>query len=236
MVHASFAPLAFAGHSFRAHPSGALFWPERSALFVADLHLEKSSFYAGFGQMLPPYDSLATLSSLTRLVEESGAERLWCLGDAFHDSAGEFRLAGEAEAALRDLCRRLDWTWITGNHDAGLLGRCGGRVLRCEQLGALRLTHIASDAAGPELSGHYHPRIHLNGGPRRIARRCYLRSAERLILPAFGAMTAGLPPDHPAILALFGASDYDALVPVEARLLAFPLRQGRVRPAIRATA
>ena len=42
--------------------------PPRRALLVADLHLEKASWFARLGQMLPPYDSIATLGDLTALA------------------------------------------------------------------------------------------------------------------------------------------------------------------------
>jgi metallophosphoesterase superfamily enzyme len=58
-----------------ALPQGALFWPARRALLVADLHLEKGSWFARLGQMLPPYDSMATLSDLTALAVSTGARR-----------------------------------------------------------------------------------------------------------------------------------------------------------------
>ena len=69
-------PLSFAGETFFATPEGALFWPEQSALLVADLHLEKASWFARLGQFLPPYDSHATLSALAQEVERTGARRL----------------------------------------------------------------------------------------------------------------------------------------------------------------
>ena len=46
----------FAGHTLHALPQGAIFWPARRALIVADLHFEKASWFAKFGQMLPPYE------------------------------------------------------------------------------------------------------------------------------------------------------------------------------------
>ncbi|MFN3928385.1 MAG: MFS transporter, partial [Thermoflexus sp.] len=46
----------------------ALYWPARRALIVADLHFEKASWFARWGQLLPPYDSLATLDALAALV------------------------------------------------------------------------------------------------------------------------------------------------------------------------
>src|SRR5688572_19335976 len=86
-----------------ALPQGALFWPARGALLVADLHLEKASWFARFGQMLPPYDSLATLSDLTALATATAAREIWCLGDSFHDRDGCERLPARAQAMLRRL-------------------------------------------------------------------------------------------------------------------------------------
>ena len=65
---------SFSGHELMALPQGALFWPARG-LLVADLHLEKASWFARLGQMLPPYDSLATLADLTALAASTGARR-----------------------------------------------------------------------------------------------------------------------------------------------------------------
>ena len=54
----------FAGQQFRMLADRALFWPRHGALIVADLHLEKASWYAAHGQPLPPYDSHDTLDRL----------------------------------------------------------------------------------------------------------------------------------------------------------------------------
>src|SRR3546814_17733533 len=87
-----FRSFSFAGEDLLIMGQGALFWPARKALLIADLHLEKASFFARFGQMLPPYDSNATLAAIEALVDETGARELWCLGDSFHDGEGPFRL------------------------------------------------------------------------------------------------------------------------------------------------
>uniref|UniRef100_UPI003564D9A3 metallophosphoesterase n=1 Tax=Novosphingobium sp. TaxID=1874826 RepID=UPI003564D9A3 len=110
-------PFSFAHQEFRLGASRALFWAEENALLVADLHLEKASFFARHGQMLPPYDSRATLERLAQAVKETGARRVFCLGDSFHDSAGVDRLEPHAAGMLDALTRATDWVWITGNHD-----------------------------------------------------------------------------------------------------------------------
>src|SRR4030095_6971622 len=91
---------SFSGHELMALPQGALFWPARRALLVADLHLEKASWVAQGGQMLPPYDSIATLASLSAIAAATAASEIWCLGDSFHDKYGCDRLTEDARAML----------------------------------------------------------------------------------------------------------------------------------------
>lgn len=214
---------SFCGTELMAIGQGALFWPARRALLVADLHFEKASWFARFGQMLPPYDSIATLADLTALVTATGAAEIWCLGDSFHDAEGCERLPAKAQAMLRALTGSTRWTWITGNHDAGFADHCGGTIVEEAEVDGLILRHEADPSEPrPELSGHFHPKLHLTLRGRRIARRCFVASPAKLILPAFGALTGGLDAGHPAIVGAAGRPAH-ALVPVADRLLRFPL-------------
>ncbi|MBB4099564.1 ligase-associated DNA damage response endonuclease PdeM [Sphingomonas kyeonggiensis] len=216
-------PLSFAGHELMALPEGALYWPAREALLVADLHFEKGSWFAQRGQMLPPYDSIATLQAVAALAERTRARELWCLGDSFHDSEGCERLPGDARALLTDLTARLDWRWITGNHDSLLVDPCGGTILEEAEVDGLVLRHEAEPGdPRPELSGHFHPKLRLRVRGRQVARRCFVASATKLILPAFGALTGGLDAHHPEIVRAVGRKA-QALVALEDRLLRFPL-------------
>ena len=216
-------PFSFAGETFEVTGDGALYWPAQSALLVADLHLEKASWFARLGQFLPPYDSHATLTALSAEVERAGATRLFCLGDSFHDRFGCDRLPASARELLTDLTTRLEWTWIVGNHDPGFADHCGGRIADEVELGGIVLRHEAVRAEPrPEISGHFHPkfRVHLRG--RLVSRRCFVTSATKIIMPAFGALTGGLDAHHPEIMRSVG-NDAAALVPVSDRLLRFPL-------------
>jgi DNA ligase-associated metallophosphoesterase len=216
-------PLSFAGQSFQASPEGALYWPAQQALLVADLHLEKASWFARIGQMLPPYDSIATLSALERDVERSGARRIFCLGDSFHDKYGCDRLPARAREMLTAMTSALDWVWIVGNHDAGFTDHCGGRIVEELRIDGLVLRHEAVKGdPSPELSGHYHPKYRIAKRGRLVSRRCYVASRTKLILPAYGALTGGLDAGHPEIVRKVG-SDASALVPVSDRLLRFPI-------------
>ncbi|HEY1145538.1 MAG TPA: ligase-associated DNA damage response endonuclease PdeM [Allosphingosinicella sp.] len=214
---------SFSGFELMALPQGALFWPAREALLVADLHLEKASWFARAGQMLPPYDSIATLADLTAIVAATDAREIWCLGDSFHDRDGCDRLPEEARAMLTALTASTRWTWIIGNHDPGFADHCGGAIVEEAVVDGLVLRHEADPAeARPELSGHFHPKLRISLRGRQVSRRCFVTTPRKIILPAFGALTGGLDAHHPEIVRAVGP-DAEALVPVADRLLRFPI-------------
>jgi DNA ligase-associated metallophosphoesterase len=216
-------PLSFAGQQFLALPEAALFWPAQGALLVADLHFEKASWYARFGQFLPPHDSAATLDLIEALVARTGARAVWSLGDSFHDADGAARLDPRSRDRLRGLTGRLDWVWITGNHDAGIDAMPGGRRVVEAEVAGIRLRHEADpEDRSPEISGHFHPKLRLSLRGRHVSRRCFVGSATKLILPALGALTGGLDAGHGEIRRAVGPGAA-ALVPVADRLLRFPL-------------
>jgi len=216
-------PFSFAGETFEATASGALYWRAREALLVADLHLEKASWFAAGGQFLPPYDSQATLTVLAEEVDRTAASRLFCLGDSFHDRFGCERLPASARDLLTSLTVRLDWTWIIGNHDPGFSDHCGGTIADEVEVAGIVLRHEAVRGdPRPEISGHYHPKLRLHLKGRQVSRRCFVTSPTKIIMPAFGALTGGLDAHHPEILGSVGANAA-ALVPVSDRLLRFPL-------------
>jgi uncharacterized protein len=216
-------PFPFAGETFDATAAGALYWRKQHTLLVADLHLEKASWFARLGQFLPPYDSHATLTALAAELERSGAERLYCLGDSFHDRFGCERLPANARELLTQLTSRLDWTWIVGNHDPGFADHCGGSIEDEAVVAGIVLRHEANrNEQRPEISGHYHPKLRLHLKGRQVSRRCFVASETKLIMPAFGALTGGLDARHPEILRSVGGGAA-ALVPVSDRLLRFPL-------------
>lgn len=216
-------PFSFASETFHALIDGALYWPAQKALLVADLHLEKASWYAAGGQLLPPYDSHATLTALDAQVTRTGAKRLFCLGDSFHDRFGCERLPEQSRVLLGELTAALEWFWIVGNHDPGFGDHCGGTLLDEAEIGGFILRHEAQRAEiRPELSGHFHPKVRVNVKGRSVSRRCFVLSERKLILPAYGALTGGLDARHPEIRRAIGA-DAQALVPTHDRLLRFPL-------------
>ena len=171
--------------------------------------------------MLPPYDSMATLADLSVLVEALSPREIWCLGDSFHDDEGCDRLPPAAQATLRRLTGATAWTWITGNHDAGLVDRCGGVVVDEAVVDGLVLRHEAARGEQrPEVSGHFHPKLRLRVRGRQVSRICFVATPTKLILPAFGSLTGGLDANHPEIVRAVGPGA-EALIPVEDKVLRF---------------
>jgi uncharacterized protein len=124
---------------------------------------------------------------------------------------------------LTDLTGSLRFIWITGNHDAELVDHCGGEIMIEAEVDGLVLRHEAEPSERrPELSGHFHPKLRLNHRGRNVARRCFVLSASKLVLPAFGSLTGGLDANHKEIVRAVGPSA-EALVPLSDRLLRFPL-------------
>ncbi len=218
-------PFSFANQEFALVQGRALFWARENALLVADLHLEKASYFARFGQMLPPYDSRETLERIALAIRETGARRVFTLGDNFHDAAGADRLEPYAAGMLAALTRATDWVWITGNHDSGSHAAPGGTELAELAVSGLLLRHEALPGeTQSELSGHFHPKLRITARGRNITRPCAVLSKRKLILPAFGALTGGMDAADPAIIAAMQpAAAVDAVLSARGQLVQYPL-------------
>src|SRR5690348_8243921 len=99
------------GEELHLHPSGALWWAAERTLVFADLHFEKGSSFARGGQLLPPYDTRATLARIAALSRHYTPERIIALGDSFHDRDAANRLDDNERAVLRELGERAEWIW-----------------------------------------------------------------------------------------------------------------------------
>lgn len=186
-------PIELCGREFFADRSGAVYWPAKSTLIIADLHLEKGSAHARRGVMLPPYDTAETLRRLADVIGRTQPACVVALGDSLHDRGAFDRLGAESRNALEGLRTHRTWIWVTGNHDPEIDAGLGGEVVEAFEIGGLRLLHVPhAGAVAPEIAGHLHPaaRVSLRGSVLR--RPCFIGDGRRLILPAFGAFTGGL--------------------------------------------
>lgn len=197
-----------AGEACVLRCSGALWLPEHRTLIASDLHLEKGSAFAVRGQMLPPYDSPATLAKLEAEIEALDPACVILLGDSFHDAKAIDRLSTDDRVRVARLAVGRGWVWLEGNHDLvaleGALDALPGRVVTTMDLGALRLIHEPQpgEALG-EIAGHLHPAARVAAWGRSVRRPCFVTDGQRLIMPAFGAFTGGLDVRDVAVADLF---------------------------------
>ena len=173
-------------------------------LAVADLHLEKGSSFAKTGQLLPPYDSRATLNRLNAAVVRFEPKTIVCLGDNFHDPAGPERLDAESRGMIAMLQRKRRLVWIEGNHDAAAAVVLGGESAPEIEIGPLVFRHEPRlGRVRGELAGHLHPVAIAVTRARHLRRRCFVSDGSRCVLPAFGAFTGGLDVFDAAFAPLF---------------------------------
>src|SRR5579871_3177953 len=214
---ASESDLEIAGVTMSADLSGALFWDEQRLLVVSDLHLEKGSSFAARGVLLPPYDTVATLSRLASVIARLNPRTVIALGDSFHDRTAHERLSAADRDALAALQARRDWIWISGNHDPALTPDLGGTVASEVAIGAIVFRHEPTGRIG-EIAGHLHPKARVATRARWMERRCFASDGERMVMPAFGAYTGGLSIRDDAFAKIFPNSDVMAHVLGDSRL------------------
>lgn len=209
--------------------SGAALELATNTLLCADLHLEKGSAFAARGQMLPPYDTRATLTRLADAIARLKPATVIALGDSFHDLGADGRMHEDDAKALTALVNSVaHWIWIEGNHDPVPPARFGGERLAGLQLGPLTLRHEPQTGPAPgEVAGHLHPCARINGTGRSVRRRCFATDGTRLVLPAFGAYAGGLNVRDRAFTAVFERTP-DAVVIGTGRV--YPVPAARLRP------
>lgn len=183
--------LDIAGVSLQADLSGALFWEEQRLLVVSDLHLEKGSSFATRGVLLPPYDTIATLSRLAAVISRHNPRIIVALGDSFHDRSAHGRLSAEDRDTVAALQAGRDWIWISGNHDPMLPPDLGGTVADEVAIGPITFRHEPTGSDG-EIAGHLHPKARVSARGRSLERRCFASDGMRAVMPAFGAYAGGL--------------------------------------------
>ena len=200
-------------------PAGAMFLPEHDLLCVSDLHLEKGAAFARRGQLLPPWDTLATLRLLERVIARHNPAIVISLGDNFHDRVGSAHMPTEFRLMINAMAAGREWIWINGNHDPDGVTDLAGISADTLDHAGLHFRHepLKQPQRG-EIAGHLHPAATMVRRQRAVRRPCFATDGKRLIMPSFGVLTGGLDIDNRAFAGLFEKS----------HLTAHMLSQGRI--------
>jgi DNA ligase-associated metallophosphoesterase len=185
--------IAFAGVRIVLDARGAAYLPASDTLIVSDLHLEKGSYFAARGVPVPVCDTRETLRRLANVVAAYNPAQVVCLGDSFHDRSARGRLCADDFAELTRIAGDVaEWVWVSGNHDPKPPEDVTGRSTSRHEVGGLTLSHQPVEAPGPQIIGHYHPKLKLRLKGHKVTGPCFVAGGNTLILPAFGAFTGGL--------------------------------------------
>ncbi|MBJ6982656.1 ligase-associated DNA damage response endonuclease PdeM [Luteimonas sp. MC1572] len=185
--------LVIAGEPMRLYADRALYWPARSRLLIADLHLGKGDILRAAGIAVPSGGTAHDLARIDALLQRSEARELWILGDFLHG-----RHQPQVDAAWRALLAAHPGcvaAVVAGNHDRSLLADSVGVVRLPDDVrdGPFRFRHHPLDVPGPAaghvLCGHVHPVARLPGLPGRHP--ALALDAHQSVLPAFSAFTGG---------------------------------------------
>lgn len=196
--------IAFGGETAVLDASGALFLAAHDILAVADIHLEKGSFFASRGNPVPRHDTRDSLLRLGAAIDIYRPAKVICVGDSFHDAgAGDRMTLPDAHMLDRLMAKVSAWVWLTGNHDPEIPAKFGGTVATDHAAGALHLAHLPEMPVRPLIAGHYHPKLSLRLANQHVSGRCFLYSDELLLMPAFGAYAGGLDTRDAAFAPLF---------------------------------
>lgn len=188
--------------------SGALYLPDHDTLVVSDLHLEKGAAFARRGQLLPPYDTQATLKLLDAVVTRYQPKTVISLGDNFHDRVGSALMPLPFREMISAIARGRDIVWINGNHDPDGTINLPGNSVDEYRLAGLTFRHEPSLAHGRgEVAGHLHPAATVRRREKSVRRPCFATDGSRMIMPSFGVTTGGLDLRHKAFTGLFARAD-----------------------------
>ncbi|MEE4296064.1 MAG: ligase-associated DNA damage response endonuclease PdeM [Wenzhouxiangella sp.] len=188
------ATVELGDQTLHLHPERAAVWPDERAVLVADVHLGKDQIFRNQGVAIPAGVLQSDLARLSGLLEDTGSERLIVLGDWVHAPPREGDLWPEEIRCWRRQHQSLSIELVEGNHDRALASwlaewnmTAQGAIL---QLGGLSLVHEWHPSlTGPGVSGHLHPGAVIRAGHDRVRLPAFLKSADHLVLPAFGRFT-----------------------------------------------
>lgn len=182
-------------------PQRAVYWPGRSTLLIADVHLGKADAARAVGAPVSERVLAAMLRKqlepLSGAIRASGCERVLILGDLLHAPIGitESLLAAVAEWRTT-ISARIQV--VPGNHDRKLARaaeRWGMDVLDVHVTeGPFHFTHIPCEPCAPASfvwCGHLHPAISLARGGDALHLPAFHLSGRVGVLPAFTPYARG---------------------------------------------
>lgn len=189
--------IPFAGQKILLLPQHAVWWPDQSTLFIADVHLGKEATFRAAAIPVPD-QTHRILQTLSALIHATRAKQLIILGDLIHARRGRcpdtFELVHHWRQSNRS---QVDILLVRGNHDRAAGDPPRDWHIHCTPEPTPRspfsLHHFPPEPSdSPSLAGHLHPVVRLTGPARDSLRLpCFLQTGQTLVLPAFSTFVDG---------------------------------------------
>lgn len=185
----------FRAQNFWLSPARCLYWENRQALVLSDLHFGKSGHFRKSGIAVPQAVYKEDLQRLLEQIQYFQPRQIIVVGDMFHSHANK-----ELDLFLRwrNDFPAVGFHLVMGNHDilsTDWYAHAGIEIHRDEwTLDGIRFRHDGEAAEeGQEtytISGHIHPGIAISGtGRQKLRFPCFYFAPAYAILPAFSRFT-----------------------------------------------
>ncbi|MDQ8187965.1 ligase-associated DNA damage response endonuclease PdeM [Pelagicoccus sp. SDUM812002] len=190
------AAISFGGENFIALPKGALWWPERETLFIADTHFGRDAVFRREGLAMPHGSDEADLGRIGLIVASTRARRLVVLGDFVHGRIDETEPFVAIFNNWRSCCGGLELIVTDGNHDRHQVDRTlfpnVNWVTEWKEAGICFRHHPVESSDRPVVCGHIHPTYRLSDSRKSSVRvPVFWIQKRQLVLPAFSRLAGG---------------------------------------------
>lgn len=182
--------------TFLLLPQKAIFWKERQALILADVHLGKVGHFRKAGIAIPRSMEQEDLAMLSDLIQHYKPRSVIFLGDLFHSDMNN---DWDWFVMWRELYKEVEMVLVRGNHDIlhdSFYSKLGFALHDSLELGPFLLLHRPltekelSAQSQYVLCGHIHPGVKLKGkGRQSVTLPCFHFGPKQAIIPAFGVFT-----------------------------------------------
>lgn len=182
-------------NTFLLLPHKAVFWRDKKTLLIGDLHLGKITHFRKEGIAAPSSASENNITRLDNLIKITKAERIFFLGDLFHN---RYNKEWDRFEIWRGQYPSIEMIIVLGNHD--ILPRelfIKNNLLFQQFISESKFifAHHPDNFLEAErfvFCGHIHPVFCLRStGRQYIKLPCFVHDKDQMILPSYGIFTGG---------------------------------------------
>ncbi len=198
--------------SFIAHPTGALIYPARNTLIVADIYLQSGTKWSVLQKLGNRSQASVQLKALSTLIDTFGIKEVIAIGRSFRRLDDPYHLDSADLTTLYNLQKSVDWIWAAGPLARNYPNLVGG--LRMVSYNGHGFDFRAEPRKVPvshEIAAGMYPMARLGdedstqNGANVLP--CFVSNGKRLLMPAFGGQLAARNILGDEFLPFFGYDD-----------------------------